>query len=158
MTTAEVVASSAPNGSKDYNTIFERFVGDGEAGNQDLLGIVAYGIYKNAKREWASEIRARHGRAPSEEELKAYHATWTSSQIQNARNNAQQVLAEYADYVISEAEPRILRDAVKGKFWPDVGTSIFSNALYTLGLIILAVILARSGVDLIGLLSTAAAE
>lgn len=143
---------------KDYNTIFERFVGASEEAPQDLLGIVAYGIYKHAKREWVADIRTRFARPPTEDELRAYHSTWTPSQIQNARNSAQQVLAEYADYVISEAEPRILRDAVRGKFWPAVGTAIFSNALYTIGLILLAVILSKSGIDFLALLSSAATD
>ncbi|MCO6177330.1 hypothetical protein [Ciceribacter sp. RN22] len=158
MESAEKTTASRDSTAKDYNTIFERFVGDGEEAPQELLGIVAYGIYKHAKREWASDIHARFNRPPSDEELRAYHSTWTPSQIQNARRSAQQVLAEYADYVISEAEPRILREAVRGTFWPAVGTAIFSNALYTVGLIVVALILAKSGIDLLALLSSAASS
>lgn len=56
---------------KDYNTIFERFVGASEEAPQDLLGIVAYGIYKHAKREWVADIRTRFARPPTEDELRA---------------------------------------------------------------------------------------
>lgn len=147
---------ASPSAEPDYNRVFERFVGEGDDGMSDIIGIVAYGIYKNAKREWATHFRQTYGRAPNSDDLRAYHATWTPAQIQSARNSAAQVMAEYADSVISAEEPRILRDAVKGSFWPSVWTSIFSNALYTIGLIVLAVILARAGVDLIGLLAVAA--
>ncbi|MGR9552284.1 hypothetical protein ACU8MG_03820 [Rhizobium leguminosarum] len=147
---------SAPAGSADYNRVFEKFVGEGEDGMSDIVGIVAYGIYKNAKREWAMEFRKSYGRPPTGEDLKAYHATWTPAQIQSARNSAAQVMTAYADSVISAEEPRILREAVKGSFWPAVGTSIFSNLLYTVGLIAVAIVLARAGIDLLGLLSTVA--
>ncbi|MBB2792880.1 UNVERIFIED_ORG: hypothetical protein GGD58_001727 [Rhizobium pisi] len=124
----------------------------------DIVGIVAYGIYKNAKREWAMEFRKSYGLPPTAEDLRAYHATWTPAQIQNARNSAAQVMTEYADTVIAAEEPRILREAVKGSFWPAVGTSMFSNLLYTIGLITVAIVLAWAGIDLLGLLSTAAGK
>lgn len=142
----------------EYNRVFEKFVGDTENGMSDIIGIVAYGIYKNAKREWASSFRETYDRAPIAEDLKAYHATWTPAQIQSARNSAVQVMAAYADEVIAAEEPRILRDAVRGKFWPTVGTSVFANAVYTIGLILFALILARAGIDLLGVLSAAASK
>ena len=152
-----VVHNAVPDEqAQDYNRVFEKFVGESDDGMSDIVGIVAYGIYKNAKREWATEFRSLYGRPPTAEDLKAYHRTWTPAQIQSARNSAAQVMAEYADSIISAEEPRILRDAVKGTFWPAVGTSIAANALYTIGLIVLAVILARAGIDFIGLVGSAA--
>lgn len=138
--------------SQQYNRVFERFVGEAD-GDGDIVGIVAYGIYKKAKREWTMDFRNSYGRAPNASELNAYHSTWTPAQIQNARNSAAQVMAAYAEEVISQEEPRILRDAVKGSFWPSVMTSIAANALYTIGLIILAVIISRAGIDLLGLVT-----
>lgn len=159
---ATLADSSPPNDVSinpiDYNKVFEKFVGEGEDGMSDIVGIVAYGFYKNAKREWAMEFRNSYGRSPTADDLRAYHATWTPAQIQSARNSAAQVMTAYADSVISAEEPRILREAVKGTFWPAVGTSIFSNALYTVGLIVIAILLARAGIDLLGLLSTAATK
>ncbi len=133
----------------EYNKTFEKFVGNDFS---DLVGIVAYGIYKHAKREWATSIFNDHGRAPNADELRAYHATWTPRQIESARQSAAQVLSAYADEVISNEEPRILKDALKGSFWKSVWQSIFANGLYTLMLIALAIILAKAGVDLIGLI------
>jgi hypothetical protein len=158
----ETAASSLDDGiaipSQDYNRVFAKFVGEDPDGMSDIVGIVAYGIYKNAKREWATEFRSSYGRAPTADDLRAYHATWTPAQIQSARNSAAQVMTEYADAVISSEEPRILREAVKGTFWPSVWTSIAANAIYTIGLITVAVILARAGIDLLGLVSTAASK
>lgn len=151
---SEASMESEPTSSQEYNRVFEKFVGEGDDAMSDIVGIVAYGIYKNAKKEWATDFRAAYGRPPAFSDLKAYHATWTPAQIQSARNSAAQVMTAYADSVISAEEPRILRDAVKGSFWPAVGTSIFANAVYTVGLIILAVILANAGIDLLGLVSS----
>ena len=148
--------SGSEKSAQHYNRVFEKFVGESPDGMSDIVGIVAYGIYKNAKREWATDFRSSYNRAPSQDDLNAYHATWTPAQIQSARNSAAQVMAEYADSVISAEEPRILKDALKGSFWPSVFTSISANVLYTLALIAIAIILARAGIDLIGLLSTAA--
>jgi hypothetical protein len=39
-----------------YNPIFERFVDPDRPEVEQLPGIVAYGLYKIAKREWASEL------------------------------------------------------------------------------------------------------
>ncbi len=155
MTESAAQQQTSANVASEYNRVFEKFVGESPDGMSDIVGIVAYGIYKNAKREWATDFRAAYGRAPSQDDLRAYHATWTPAQIQSARNSAAQVMAEYADTVISEEEPRILRDAVKGRFWPSIFTSMFANACYTLILIFIAVILAKAGIDLIGLISAA---
>lgn len=65
------------------------------------------------------------------------------------QERAAQVLAEYASTVIELEEPRILRTALRGSFWRGVGPSIVASFFYTLLLIAFALILARSGVDLI---------
>ena len=56
-----------------YNQTFEKLVPDAEP--SDLEGIVAYGLYKIAKREWAREIGERAQRNPTDAELAAYVAT-----------------------------------------------------------------------------------
>jgi len=150
----DAVAAPAAAAPVGYNPIFEKLV-DGDDDGQ-VLGIVAYGLYKIAKREWASEIARLQNRPPTQAELDAYIATWTPSQLENVKRNAAQVLSEYADSVISAEEPRILRDALRGSFWRGVWPSFTATLLYTLALIALAIVLARSGIDLIGILQRAA--
>lgn len=151
MSSAASKATAVP--THEYNRIFEKLVIESTDGQ--VLGVIAYGAYKKAKWEWAQEISKKHGRPPSEAELKAYIDTWTPSQLENIRKNAAQVMSEYADAVINAAEPEIVRKALQGKFWPTVFTSIFSAALYTGILIAVAVVLAYAGVDLLGLLDRA---
>ncbi|YBV97111.1 hypothetical protein M1D80_09505 [Phyllobacteriaceae bacterium JZ32] len=135
--------------NKDYNPIFENLVINSDDG--DVLGVIAYGSYKRAKWEWAQDIWNKHGRPPNESELKAYIATWTPTQFTNARNTAAQVLTEYADTVIQAAKADIVKEALKGRFWINVFTSIFAAALYTIILIVLAFIAAKAGIDLLGI-------
>ncbi len=138
------------NSERSYNPIFEKLVGpeNSEAG---LQGIVAYGLYKIAKREWVSEFRTRTGRKPTDDELDAYTRTWTASQLTTVNERAAQILAEYASEVIQSEEPRILRRALEGSFWRSVWPSMLAAFLYTLLLVGAALILARSGIDLIGI-------
>ncbi|MGX9982012.1 hypothetical protein ACTHAX_19920 [Methylobacterium fujisawaense] len=118
-------------------------------------GLIAYGLYKVAKREWVEGIRARHGRGPTAEELDAYAATWTDSMLTGLRERADSTLAAFGNVVVSEATPSIREDALRGSTGKAISTSIAANALYTLILIALALILAWSGVDLIGLVQKA---
>lgn len=141
---------SAP-GKPGFNPIFGQFVA-ADAADLDLLrGLVAYGLYKIAKREWASELFAGENRPPKEDELAAYVRTWTPSQIDGKREQAETILAQYAEAVVAAATPAIEKEALRGRFWRFVGHGIAANVLYTLLLILIAVILKWAGVDLLGL-------
>ncbi|HSP23935.1 MAG TPA: hypothetical protein VLQ65_02045 [Saliniramus sp.] len=138
-----------------YNPIYERLVDD-PVDDHEIVGLIAYALYKRAKREWAARIRSRHGRGPSSTELSDYVETWTPSRLSSLRAEAASALAGYANYVIVSEEPRILKDALRGTFWPSILRSMVAAAIYTLALIALAIIAARAGVDLLGILRSAA--
>ncbi|HZJ13200.1 MAG TPA: hypothetical protein VFD26_11250 [Methyloceanibacter sp.] len=142
-----------PADEADYNPIFEKLV---DQDGSETRGIIAYGFYKVAKREWAEKVHEEEGRAPTPDALRAYIATWTPSRLEGVRKEADQLLAAYAENVIAEAEPRILKNALRGGFWRGVGASMVAAVLYTLILIAFATILAWSGVDLIGILKNTA--
>lgn len=138
-----------------YNPIFGELVGDSAEINDNLVGVVAYGIYKIAKREWLTEFKARCGREPTTEEVTNYTLTWTKSRKDALTFAAESSLAKFADTIISDAAPGIREAALRGTFWSAVWTSIFASALYTLFLIALAIILAWAGIDAIGLIRAA---
>jgi hypothetical protein len=50
------------------NRMFEELVSNDE----DLIGLVAYALYKQSKRDWLMAFEAEKGRVPTEEELKSY--------------------------------------------------------------------------------------
>lgn len=151
MTVREGAAQPERAGRKEYNVLFEKFVDSAGDGHGRVLGFVAYGIYKQAKREWSADIRDKNGRGPNAEELAAYIATWTPSQIDNAHERAAQAMSAFAQSVIEEATPQILEEALRGSFWRGVFQSALAAFLYTIFLIGCATILAFSGVDLIGI-------
>lgn len=152
----QVIEAAKPLINNDYNPIFEKLVV--EPADGEVLGVIAYGAYKKAKWEWAQAIWEKHGRPPSEVELKAYIATWTPSQLEYVRNNAAQVLSAYADTVIDAAKSDIVTEALKGSFWKNVWTSVFAAGLYTLLLIALAIILHFAGVDVLSVFEQAKPE
>lgn len=141
-------ANEPPDNEADYNPIFEKFVDHANEGQSLLIGFVAYGLYKRAKREWAASIREEHGRGPTEDELKHYVATWTASQIEGKRSEARDVLAAFSDTVERSARPRILREALQGRFWQGVGQSVVGALAYTLILILVVIVLKTTGVGL----------
>jgi hypothetical protein len=132
-----------------FNPLFAQFteVSDSEW----LQGLVAYGLYKRAKREWTADLFKRDGRSPTETELAAYERTWTRSQIDGKRAEAEIALSEYADNVVRAATPAIEKRVLKGGIWRAVGYGIAANLAYTLLLIGFVVVLRLFGVDIIGL-------
>ena len=51
--------------ARKYNYIFKKLVDD----ETDLIGLVAYGLYKNNKIEYLEKFKDKNGREPTEDEL-----------------------------------------------------------------------------------------
>jgi hypothetical protein len=98
-----------------FDPIFPRLVKDGRG--ERLLGFIAYGLYQDAKLEWISDFQAREKRYPSEEELRIYERSWTTSRLEALENAAAQLVAAYTDTVVAQAEKQILRSALTGSYW-----------------------------------------
>ena len=133
-----------------FDPVFPRLVNEAEGTEQKLIGFIAYGLYHDAKREWISDFRSQEGRDPHGAELRDYERSWTASRLEGLKNAAVQSIAAYTDSVLSQAETQILRNALKGGVWRGVWCGLVSALLYTLVVIGLIVILARSGIDLKG--------
>jgi hypothetical protein len=139
----------APEKSR-FNPIFAQFYFDVPEAEK-LRGLVAYGLYKIAKREWASELFEREGQSPSPEELAGYGRFWTPAQIEGKRAEAKSVLSEYADDVVEAAAPGIEKAALKRSVWRAIAYGLLANFVYTVLLIVVVIILKLAGVDLLGL-------
>src|SRR3954466_5693061 len=127
--------------------MFPQLVKEADTPEQKLIGFIAYGLYEEARREWASNFRDQEGRYPAEHELRAYERSWTASRLDGIRNAAVQLVAAYADTVSNQMEAEVLRRALKGRFWRSVGRWLFSALIYTLGVLGTVVALGRSGID-----------
>jgi hypothetical protein len=127
--------------------MFPQLVKEADTPEQKLIGFIAYGLYEEARREWASDFRDREGRYPAENELRAYERSWTASRLDGIRNAAVQLVAAYADTVSNQIEAEVLRRALKGRFWRSVGQWLFSALVYTMAILGTVIALGRSGID-----------
>jgi hypothetical protein len=129
--------------------VFPRFFRDGEEPKHKLIGLMAYGLYEEARREWVDDFKLREGRYPSPEELRAYETSWTVSRLDGLRNAAVQVLASYADSLARDIENQALRQALRGSFFRSVGRWLFSATLFCAAALGLMIAASRSGIDAI---------
>jgi hypothetical protein len=131
-----------------YVPIYERFVDKAE---NPVLGLVAYGLYKKAKREWSKNFVEQNGRQPTDPERLSYMSSLTDATVHAYNARATEVLASYAESVVNDATPRIREDALRGTFVKNVGVNISANIIYTILLIAFALILKFNGVDLLSI-------
>lgn len=126
-----------------YNNVFERLVDDAEdSGHRQLIGLVAYGLYKLGKREWVISRKEEDGVSPSEETYRAYAKAQNQTVLDGYRAQAEQILGAYANSVLESERPRIFRDAIKGSFmrsfWPSLAASVAFAAILALIVVIAA--------------------
>jgi hypothetical protein len=132
-----------------YNRIFERLIDDNPEDEHILVGVVAYFYYKAAKREWIEQHCGSAGKSPSDSELKAYISSWTDSRIDGVRAQANAALTAYAADIIEQERPKIVEDTLKHRsFWREAWVACFGAGLWTVVLIVFAVILKLSHIYL----------
>jgi hypothetical protein len=113
--------------------------------------LIAYGLYKIAKREWATDLYERERRTPTDADLANYARSWTPSMIEGKIAEAGAILSAYADNVVQAATPAIEKAALQGSLGRAIGYGIAANLAYTLLLVVFVVILKLYGVDILGL-------
>ena len=116
--------------AEDYNRIFESLV----EGPDDLVGMIAYGRYKWAKREWIQKQSAVADGSPNPAALLAYAEHWTESQLASLYETAESALSEFTLDIIESETPRIEAAALKQarSFWTDVWAGVVGAFAYTL--------------------------
>ncbi|UEM08197.1 hypothetical protein JL101_036195 (plasmid) [Skermanella rosea] len=149
-----------------YNRIYESLVP--ETGDDDLVGMIAYALYKQSKREWLVSFEREHGVRPSQSDVDAYVRSQTQYEIKRLRSQAESMLSAYAYYVVDQETPAIRESAINNHVldeatktlqtvkkqgrWRHQFTAGAVGAFgYTLLLIALALILKLAGVDLLSI-------
>ena len=137
--------------SSDYNPVFDKLVQTPD----DIEGFIAYGLYKQAKREWILEYRAREGKAPTVAELRSFSRQWSPTALQAFRETAESALSAYAQSVLEEQTPSIQRDALlQGRpLWKDLAIGVVSAFSYSLLLVIVAFLFKAFGNDFLDAVS-----
>ena len=82
-----------------YNYIYEKLV----TSEDDVLGLIAYGMYKQHKIEFISKIKEDNNREPTQYEYNSFFAaSTTESQLNNYRNQAEALLSETVANIANE--------------------------------------------------------
>jgi len=122
-------------------------------GGDLITAYIAYGIYKERKREFIIDRKTATGAPVPQSDIDVFHATWNGGQIDLAWDKADQMLAtfavSYADEEKKEAVRSALKEAVRGKFWKDVWVSAIANLFFAIGTIALYLLLKFMGFDLV---------
>lgn len=131
---------------KSYNFIFDKLV----ESETDLIGLVAYGVYKKHKIQFLESFKSANGRVPEDEECKVFHITSsTPDQLSKYRREAESLVSDivmnttieeiqsFESDMLQEYEDKIAKAVVKntpsssknfwnGLFGSVVGAFIFS--------------------------------
>jgi hypothetical protein len=92
---------------RNYNFIYEKLV----KSEDDLVGLIAYAIYKKHKIEFITRIKEEEGREPSQEECTAFFkASTTDSQLTKYINDATSILSDVVANTTNEELERYERE------------------------------------------------
>jgi hypothetical protein len=97
----------------EHSRAFEQFV----SGDDDLIGLIAYALYKKDKRDFYISWREQHGGPPDSDHLRAFTASVLGlGQQLRYRTAARDVLDAYAKTVSDAEKPLIEKTAVAERF------------------------------------------
>ena len=133
------------------------------ANGNDIESLVAYALYKQHKRKWASDFEKREGHKPSTSDDNAFaRAVSTDDQLNRYRQNAADLIISFANQVVDDEREQIQREAITTRieaaastisgaaaFGKQVLTGLVASLITTFILIVLAVATALFGVDLL---------
>lgn len=83
---------------RKYNFIFEKLASEPD----DLVGLLAYGIYKREKITYITNFQTEHGRGPTEGELSVFHEM-SCSHLGSYLRQAEIDLADLQNLIAEEA-------------------------------------------------------
>ena len=116
-----------------YNLIYAKLV----TAEDDVVGLIAYGIYKKHKIEFITKIKDEHGREPTADECRSFFAaSTTSSQLSNYRSQAETMLSEMVGNIANEELTRYENEMLKN-YKKELASCLPSNGK-TFGISIMA--------------------
>lgn len=141
-----------------YNFIYEKLV----SAPDDIVGMIAYSLYKKEKVEYVRSFTKQYGRAPEDQDLQSFHVSSnTQARLSGYGVEAKEIAREFLEIAleekVEEIESQLLADyqltqigsdlRQLRKFWPAVIQGLVSSWLFagSIGLIVLLSALARLG-------------
>lgn len=122
-----------------YNYIYKELVAD----ESDILGKLAYSLYKRQKIEYIQAFREKHGEDPTDADLTAFHdISNNATQLDGYRNQAAQLALSFLETSLAN-EAKELEDLYSAKanneirsfrpgFWMGVSQSVVGSACFIL--------------------------
>ena len=85
--------------SRKYNYIHQKIVND----DADVLGAIAYSIYKKEKQLFIEKFKAKNGKDPEEDDIAKFHEIIsTDSNIERFRMQAGGILQDFVNSTLSD--------------------------------------------------------
>lgn len=140
-----------------YNRVFEFYVSPVEEGEDDLVGLIAYALYKRLKRDWITQFQETHQHRPNDAETAAVTQTYLTSEMRRTlRQRAADILSGYADTYVQAEEPHITQRAISGEtlrqareieralvsrdaIWRQVVAGLIATVIWTIVIVAIAV-------------------
>lgn len=129
-----------------HNPIFQKLIAD----DGDLVGMVAYSIYKKMKQEWIV------AQAPEPQDIRDFHKTVTATQLELCRNKAEQKLSAFGQAIVVEsadayrqegAESEIVNQVKRQQsFWVNLSVGVLGSLIFTAMLALLWAALNSPGI------------
>ncbi len=94
-----------------HSDIFDRAVEN----NDNLPGLLAYGMYQLRKRRWIYDYHQRNGRFPSLDAVKEYSFSYRDDVLRSLREEADGALYRFAYSVMEERIEEMKLDALNGR-------------------------------------------
>ena len=144
------------------NRVFDHLV----EGDDDVIGLITYSLYKKDKRDWIIAWREQHGAEPTADQVEAFVAgQMTFAQRDRYRTAARQVLDAYASVAVEMEKPLIVREGIagrveqatqklesSGRWWRQFPAALLGGMLATAILVGAIAVLVAFDVDIAGYL------
>ena len=144
------------------NRVYDNLV----EGDDDVIGLITYSLYKKDKRDWIVAWRGQHDAEPTADQIEAFVAgQMTFAQRDRYRTAARQVLDAYASVAVEMEKPLIVREGIagrvedvakrvesSGRWWRQFPAALLGGMLATAILVGAIAILVALDVDVAGYL------
>ncbi|MBD5805347.1 hypothetical protein AZOA_48000 [Azoarcus sp. Aa7] len=129
-----------------YSWIYKDLVED----EGDIIGAIAYSIYKSRKIEYIRQFEDEHGRSPNDDELAEFNrAAKLPGQLEDYRDKAERYIDEFLEAVLAErirvAEQELLQSRfikeIRPKWWRGIVDNVVAAVLTSALTVVLLIFL-----------------
>lgn len=158
-----VVPYKSVDMARQYNNIYTKLV----EGEYDMVGHVAYSLYKADKAQYIEKFKTDKGREPTEEELRHFHdSSCLSGAIKRYQASAVELLKSFLDETLLETARQTEKEchenfeehirsacsslaplSKKRRYWENVVSSVVGAFLFAIIIAAIAFVIQFKGAD-----------